>query len=168
VRQILSFLVVIGLNASLFTATAAGQARPVSATAPPPSIDEVVKTVRADLQAGRAEIVAKNVTLTSEQAAKFWPAFEQYQKEQSAIMDAQMRGIQEYVDRSLQLDDAGALGLMKAHLERDASMAALRQKWLGEFVKVLPVKTAALVIQIDRRISLVHQLEFVSRIPLVH
>jgi hypothetical protein len=47
-------------------------------------------------------------------------------------------------------------------------MATLRQKWLGEFVKVLPVKTAALVIQIDRRISLVHQLEFVSRIPLVH
>jgi hypothetical protein len=113
-------------------------------------------------------MIAKNVTLSSEQAAKFWPVFEQYQKEQSAIMEAQMKGIQEYVDRSLQLDDAGAIGLMNAHLERDARMAMLRQRWLGEFQKVLPTKLAVLVMQIDRRISLVHQLEFASRIPLVH
>jgi hypothetical protein len=148
-------------------ATADAQVRPASTT-PPPTIEEVVKTVRADLQATRAEMIAKNVTLSSEQAAKFWPVFEQYQKEQSAIMEAQMKGIQEYVDRSLQLDDAGAIGLMNAHLERDARMATLRQRWLGEFQKVLPTKLAVLVMQIDRRISLVHQLEFASRIPLVH
>jgi hypothetical protein len=47
-------------------------------------------------------------------------------------------------------------------------MAMLRQRWLGEFQKVLPTKLAVLVMQIDRRISLVHQLEFASRIPLVH
>jgi Spy/CpxP family protein refolding chaperone len=158
---------VIAFTALAFAATASGQARPVS-TSTPPSIEEVVKTVRADLQAGRAEMIAKNVTLTSEQAAKFWPVFEQYQKEQNVIMDAQMRGIQEYVDRSLELDDAAALGLINAHLERDAKMAMLRQKWLAEFQKLLPAKTAVLVMQIDRRISLVHQLEFSSRIPLVH
>lgn len=166
-RNTLSILLAVGLNAMFIVATADAQVRPASTT-PPPTIEEVVKTVRADLQATRAEMIAKNVTLSSEQAAKFWPVFEQYQKEQSAIMEAQMKGIQEYVDRSLQLDDAGAIGLMNAHLERDARMATLRQRWLGEFQKVLPTKLAVLVMQIDRRISLVHQLEFASRIPLVH
>jgi Spy/CpxP family protein refolding chaperone len=167
VRTTLSIVVVMTLSASLFASTAAGQVRPASTTAAG-SVDEIIKAVRADLQGNRAEIIAKNVTLDSAQAAKFWPVFNQYQQEQNVIMEDQMRGLQEYVDRYERLDDAGALGLITAHLERDAKMTMLRQKWLGEFQKVLPTKLAVLVMQIDRRISLVHQLEFASKIPLVH
>ena len=47
-------------------------------------------------------------------------------------------------------------------------MGARRQKWLGEFQKILPVKTVVRVMQIDRRLSLVHQVEFAARIPLTH
>jgi hypothetical protein len=82
-------------------------------------------------------------------------------------MDEQMKGIQTYVEGFEKLDDAAALGLIKAHLDRDRKMAALREKWLGEFQKVLPTKVAVRVIQIDRRISNAHQVEFSARIPLV-
>jgi hypothetical protein len=47
-------------------------------------------------------------------------------------------------------------------------MTALRQKWLGEFQKVLGPKLAVRAIQIDRRLSLVQQLQITSKIPLVH
>jgi hypothetical protein len=83
-------------------------------------------------------------------------------------MDAQLKGIQKYVEGYDNLDDATALSLMKAHMERDAKMNALRQKWLGEFQKVLPGKLAARAMQIDRRLSLVAQVELASRIPLIH
>ena len=66
------------------------------------------------------------------------------------------------------LDDAGALALMQAHFKRDKKMNALRQKWLGEFQKVLPTKQAVRAMQIDRRLSLAAQMEVTSRIPLVH
>jgi arginine utilization protein RocB len=144
----------------------AQQARPASATSTP-SVDDVLKAVRYDLQTARADIVAKNVILTSEQAAKFWPVFEKYQKEQSAIMDDQLQGIKQYAEKYETLDDASALGLMKAHLDRDMKMVALRQTWLAEFQKVLPAKLAVRVMQIDRRVSLAHQIEFASQIPLV-
>ena len=167
-RRTLSLAVAIGLlGASTFAWTPSDQTRPVSATGIP-SVDEVLTAVRADLQGSRADIIAKNLTLTSEQAAKFWPVFEQYQKEQNAIMDEQLRGLQRYVESYEKLDDNAALGLINAHLDRDAHMVGLRQKWLGEFRKVLTTKQAVLVIQIDRRLSLVHQVEFASRIPLVH
>jgi Spy/CpxP family protein refolding chaperone len=150
-----------------FAGIAAQQrAQPAAATATP-SVDEVLKAVRADLQAGRSDIIAKNVSLTAEQAAKFWPVFEAYQKEQNVIMDDQMKGIQAYAESYEKLDDASALKLMSAHLDRDRRMVELRQKWLGEFQKVLPAKLAVRVMQIDRRLSLVHQVEFASRIPLV-
>ena len=143
---------------------AAAQVRPASATTM--SVDEVLQAVRSDLQTGRSDIIAKNVTLTSEQAAKFWPVYEKYQKEQSAVMDDQLKGIQQYVDGYETMADAAALGLIKAHLERDAKMTALRQTWLPEFQKVLPTKLAVRVMQIDRRVSLAHQVEFAARIPL--
>jgi hypothetical protein len=53
-------------------------------------------------------------------------------------------------------------------LQRDAKMNALRQKWLGEFQKVLPTKLAVRAMQIDGRLSLAAQMEIASRIPLAH
>jgi hypothetical protein len=47
-------------------------------------------------------------------------------------------------------------------------MNALRQKWFGEFQKVLGTKLAVRAMQIDRRLSLVHQIQFAARIPLAH
>ncbi len=131
-------------------------------------MDDVLQAIRADLQGDRADIVAKNMTLTSEQAAKFWPVFEKYQSEQNAIMDEQLRGIQRYIENYDTLDDAGARALINAHFDRDARMNALRQKWFGEFQKVLGTKLAVRAMQIDRRLSLAHQMEFASRIPLSH
>jgi Spy/CpxP family protein refolding chaperone len=144
-------------------------AKQVSATSPSPAaVDSSLTAFRADMQSSRADIMAKNLSLTADQAAKFWPVFNAYQKEQNVIMDEQLKGIQQYVAGYDSLDDAGALALMKAHLDRDARMNALRQKWLGEFQKVLPGKLAARAMQIDRRLSLVAQVELASRIPLIH
>ena len=164
-----SLLLVVGVcvfSVSAMAWTAAQQARPASAA--PTSIDEVLQAVRTDLQGERADILAKNLTLTSEQAAKFWPLYETYQKEQNVIMDEQLRGIQRFIEGFDTLDDAGALGLINAHLDRDARMMALRKKWLPEFQKALNTKLAVRVMQIDRRLSLAHQVVFTSKIPLAH
>jgi Spy/CpxP family protein refolding chaperone len=169
VRHTLIVIVILcALAVSGGSGPAAQQPVPASASNTPPSVEEVLKAVRGDLQSSRADMVAKNVTFTAEQAAKFWPMFDAYQKEQNVIMDEQMRGIQKYAENAEKLDDAGALALINAHIDRDAKMAALRRHWLGEFQKVLPAKQAARVMQIDRRLSLAHQVEFASRIPLVH
>ena len=133
----------------------------------PLSIDQVLSAYRADLQANRADIIRKNVAMTREQADRFWPLFERYEKEQSAIMDAQLLGIQTYILNSATMDDSTALSLIQAHLDRDANMVALRRQWLSEFMTVLPTKLAVRVIQIDRRISLAQQTEFTAQIPLV-
>ena len=145
---------------------AAQQIRPAAVAST--TIDEVLQAVRDDLQGDRADILAKNLSLTSELAAKFWPIFAAYQKEQNAIMDDQLRGIQRYIESFDTLDDGGALGLINAHFERDGRMNGLRQRWFGEFQKALGTKLAVRAMQIDRRLSLAHQVQFAARIPLAH
>jgi len=159
-------LILVAILISISAGWAAGrQSQPApSAT---PTVEEALAALRADLQGKRADIIAKNVTLTEEQAARFWPVYQNYQKEQNAIMDEQLRGIQSYVDTYQTLDDSTALGLINAHLDRDVKMAALRQTWFAEFLKVLPARVAGRVMQIDRRLSLAHQVQFTSKIPLI-
>ena len=166
-RRIVISLIVISLIVLSTHGRTVAQTPATGGTAKP-AVEEVLKAVRADLQSSRADIMAKNITLTAEQAARFWPMFNKYQQEQNVIMDAQLKAVQQFVDTAATLDDAGALALIKGHLERDAKMNALRQSFLAEFQTILPTKTAARVIQIDRRLSIMTQLEIISRIPLIH
>jgi len=85
---------------------------PVAAqqAAAPPSTDDVLKAYRNDLQGARADIMAKNLTLTADQAAKFWPAYSKFQAEQTVIVDQQLQAMKKYADSYATLDDPAALG----------------------------------------------------------
>jgi Spy/CpxP family protein refolding chaperone len=166
VRSPLSSVAVLAL--SLIASAAAAQSQAPAAPPAQPSVDDVIKSVRADLQGARADIMAKNLSLTGDQAAKFWPVFNEYQKEQNLIIESQMKDLSAYAENYATLDDKGALALMNAHFTRDANMNALRQKWLGEFQKVLPTRLAVRAMQIDRRLSLIAQVQLSTQIPLVH
>jgi len=155
-------LVAIGLLSFQIHPAAAAQ------QAGAPSVEEALKAFRNDLQSARADIMAKNLTLTAEQAAKFWPAYAQFQAEQTVIVDQQLQSMKKYADSFATLDDAAALAQVNANLNRDLQMNTLRKKWLAEFQKILPTRTAARVIQIDRRLGLAGQLSISAQLPLIY
>ena len=164
-----TLLLVVGVcvfSVSGIAWTAAQQARPASPDAA--SMDDVLRAVRSDLQGTRADIMAKNLTLTADQAAKFWPAYSKFQAEQGTIVDAQLAAMQKYVTSYGSIDDAKALEYTNANLARDQQMFELRSKWLKEFQKILPARIAARVIQIDRRLGIAHQLFLSSQLPLIY
>jgi len=123
---------------------------------------------REAMQAERADIMAKGLSLSADQAAKFWPLYEQYQKEQNMIIDAQIDAVKKYADRYDKLTDTDSVEFVKALLDRDQKMDALRVKWLPKFQTAVPGGTAARAIQLDRRISQVAQAQLSAQIPLVH
>jgi len=119
------------------------------------------------MMAKRADIMAKGLTLTADQASKFWPQFQQFQKEQDLIVNEQLNATKAYADHYQALNDADAVAYVKALLTRDQKMMDLRVKWLEKFQKVVPAKIAARAIQLDRRVSNVAQVQLSSQIPLV-
>ncbi len=162
------FLVASLAYLSLLASAWAADAQPSkAANSAPPSVDQAMTKYRTDMQATRADLVAKGLTLSADQAAKFWPLFDQYQKEQNEIIDAQLKLIQKYAATYDKLTDADAVAYVKGLLERDGRMQTLRVKWLDKFQTVVPGTTAARVIQIDRRLSQLAQAELSSQIPLV-
>jgi Spy/CpxP family protein refolding chaperone len=146
----------------------ASSAEPAAApAATQPTQEQVVQQFREDLLAKRADVMAKGLSLTADQAAKFWPLFQDFQKEQGAYADAQIKATQAYHDHYESLTDAQAMEYINALLARDQAAHDLRVKWLAKFQTVVPPKVAARAIQLDRRLGQVTQVQISSQIPLI-
>jgi hypothetical protein len=156
-RLISSFAAVMILSGAAFAQTAPSAAE----------VSKALDELRADLQTLRADVLAKNITLTAAEAAKFWPLYEKYQAEQNVIIDEQLKGIKAYAADYDKMNDAKALAYLDTLLKRDEAMVALRRKWLPQFQKVVSPSTAVRVIQIDRRLSQAVQVDLSSQIPLI-
>ena len=138
-----------------------------SKTAAQPTQEQVMQQFRDDLQAAAADVMAKGLTLNADQAAKFWPMFDAFQKEQKAIIDGQLKSLVTYRDTYKTMSDADALAYANSLLERDQKIHDLRVKYLAKFQTVVPTRVAARAIQLDRRLGLVGQVKVSSQVPLI-
>ena len=130
--------------------------------------DQDVEMLRADLRAQRKQIMAENMTLTADEATKFWPIFDQYRKEAITPNDERWAVIKEYVANYNTMTDAQAQDYMKRSTAVDQQLLTLRMKYVPIFEKVISAKKTALWYQIDRRIDLLINLQLSSQIPMVN
>jgi Spy/CpxP family protein refolding chaperone len=137
-------------------------------SAPPNSAsDKDIEMLRADLRAQRKEITAQNMTLTADEATKFWPIFDQYRQEAIKINDNRWALIKDYATNYDTMTDAQAQSYIKQSNAVDEQLMALRMKYVPTFEKVISPKKTALWFQIDRRIDLLINLQLSSVIPMV-
>jgi Spy/CpxP family protein refolding chaperone len=165
------FLAALAIAFTLPAWSAEPPAKAQSATLTTPATpddEQVVAEFRKELMAKRADIMAKGLTLTSEQAAKFWPLFDQFQKEQDVVVNEQIKATDEYAKHFQTLTEPEALAYVNALLARDKKMYDLRLKWLAKFQAVMPTAMAARAIQLDRRLGNITQVQLSQRIPLIH
>ena len=147
---------------------AAQQSAP-GASAPPNTVtDKDIEMLRADLRAQRKEITAQNMTLTADEATKFWPIFDQYRQAAIKPNDDRWALIKEYAANYDTMTDAQAQDYIKRSNATDEQLLALRMKYVPVFEKVISAKKTALWVQIDRRIDLLINLQLSSIIPMVN
>ena len=129
--------------------------------------DQQMALLRKDIRTIKKQLIAANLTLTEGQATKFWPVYEQYSAEFGKINETRSAVIKEYADGYGQLTDEQADNLIRRWLDTDIAAAQLRQKYVPIFRNVLPGKQAATFFQLDRRISMMIDVQLTSQLPLV-
>jgi len=120
-----------------------------------------------DIRSTKKQLIAANLTLTDSEATKFWQLYEQYSADFEKIYDTRTAIIKEYSDGYGALTDDQAENLIRRWLDTDIAAAQLRQKYVPVFRKVLPGKKAATFFQLDRRISMMIDVQLTSQLPLV-
>jgi Spy/CpxP family protein refolding chaperone len=160
-------LILFLLSTFVLLASAGLAQQSVSPASGQTASDDDIKMLRADLRSDKKQIIAQNMQLTDTQAEKFWPVYDAYSKELAKLGDERQAIIQSYAKNFNTLTDAQADDLVKRMLAVDASAATTREQWAPKFRKVLTAKQTALFLQLDRRISLLIEIQVASIIPLV-
>ena len=129
--------------------------------------DQDIQLLRQDIRSKKKQLIAANLTLTDAESTKFWPLNDQYTAELVKINNAKYDLIKEYANNYSTLTDAQADSMTKRLLGVDLSVAQLREKYLPLYRAILSAKTTATYFQIERRISMMIDLQLASQIPLV-
>src|SRR5215470_18444149 len=119
------------------------------------------------IRAQRKKIVAANMPLTETEATKFWPLYDRYVAETIKINDARFALIKEYAQNYSDMSDAQADDFIKRWIAFDGDSTQLRLKYIPEFEKVISHKKTALFFQMDRRLSMMVELQLASQVPVV-
>jgi hypothetical protein len=154
--------------AAIFVLCAAGAA---SAETPISSADMIPDTaidqLRKDARAEKRDVINGTMSFTSDEAAKFWPLYKDFEVKRRAIGDEQLALVKDYADHYSAMTDAKAAEtLAKLMSIEDKSMAAKRA-FVRDLQKVLPAKTVARYYQVENRLDLLVGLELASQLPVI-
>jgi hypothetical protein len=160
-------IVVVGLQMGALISFGMAFAQTQVTVTEKPLTDSDIALLRTDVQSVREDIISKTMQFTDQEAASFWPVYRQYAEEQHKIGDEKYQIILDYAKSYEGMSDAKAAELTSKMFELDRAIVAAREKYWPEFQKVLAPKRAAKFYQVDRRLSLMIDLELASEIPIL-
>jgi hypothetical protein len=122
----------------------------------------------AKIQSDKKGIVERTMNLTPDEAKKFWPLYDAFQRELDGPRREATLATLDYVAAENSLTDANAKRIAEQILAAQLKEAQLRQKHFKQLLKVLPARKATRYMQIENKIQAVARYEAARAIPLVH
>jgi hypothetical protein len=132
----------------------------------PTITDEDIALLRQDLRAKKMQVIGQNMSLSDDEAHKFWPVYNHYVKDLQEVNNQKYALLKQYAQMWSTMTDQDAVIYVRNWLEVDQQVQALRVKYVPVVNQVLPGKKAATFFQLDRRLNMIIDLQLFSQIPL--
>jgi Spy/CpxP family protein refolding chaperone len=128
-----------------------------------------MQILRDKVKADKKLLVAANMELTESEAKGFWPVYEAYQKDLSAINHRIASLIESYAEayRAGNITDEKAQKLTSELVAIEQSEGGLQASYVPKLSKVLPPKKVARYLQIENKIRAAVKYELAANIPLI-
>jgi len=130
--------------------------------------DEDIALLRKDIRAMKMQVIGQNMSLSDPEAEKFWPIYKHYADDLHEVNNSKYALLKQYAETWETMSDQEALIYVRHWMEVDAEAQALRLKYVPTVTQVLPGRKAATFFQLDRRLSMIVDLQLFSQIPLAH
>jgi hypothetical protein len=134
----------------------------------PAVTDEDIALLRRDVRAMKTQVIGQNMSLSETEGQKFWPIYKHYADDLHEVNNSKYALLKQYAENWGTMTDQDALIYVRRWMEVDAEAQALRLKYVSPVTQVLPGKKAATFFQLDRRLSMIVDLQLFSQIPLAH
>ena len=134
----------------------------------PTVTDEDIALLRKDIRSMKMQVIGQNMSLSDMEAQKFWPIYKHYADDLHEVHNSKYALLKQYAETWATMTDQDALIYVRRWMEVDAEAQALRLKYVQPVTQALPGKKAATFFQLDRRLSMIVDLQLFSQIPLAH
>jgi hypothetical protein len=165
------FVAIASVSATLALASPGFAAEPSAAAKPAAAAKPVITDMQILMEKIRADkklLVADNLILTEAEAKAFWPVYDAYQKDLTALnkrlKDLVLRYADEYSAGAV-ADDA-ATKMINESIAIDVAEAQLRKTYAPKVQKALPGWKAARYLQIESKIRAAIRYELADAVPL--
>jgi Spy/CpxP family protein refolding chaperone len=133
--------------------------------APDPTSD--IDALRTAVRADKRALVAKTLDLTPQEAKKFWPIYDKYQRFVDRTNREVNRTIEDVVARDKPMSDPLAKQIAKDMIDADKVELSARDTMQKAVMKALPPKKAIRYLQLESKIRAMLDYDIAKGIPLV-
>jgi Spy/CpxP family protein refolding chaperone len=155
------------LFATIFAAVFA--AAPAAWAQDKPANGTDVAMLKAAVKADKKALVASTLTLSADEAKKFWPLYDDYQRKLDALNRRISRLVEEIIAQgSKPVSDAMAKSLLKESLAIEDEEVRARRGYQNRLVKVLPTSKALRYLQLENKIRVIQDYDIATVMPLVN
>ena len=132
--------------------------------------DSKMEILLQKIKADKKFLVASNMGLTDDEGKKFWPLYDEYQKELEQVNQSIGKTIQEYADAFNKgpVPNDQAKKLMNDVLAIEDKEVNLKRNYADKIGQVLSATKTARYIQIETKIRALVKAELAKEIPLVY
>jgi len=155
-----TFVTLLSVTAMSWVLMGAGKQAGVAA-------DTNLEILRDSIRANKKALVAASLDLTNDEAQKFWPVYDRYQKDLTALNDRYIEIIRDYSAHFADMTDDQAMKLLDAYLKADADRVKLRQDYVAQVAGVLPGRKVARFFQIENKMDAIARYDLAANIPVV-
>lgn len=156
-------LVLIPVVLGLAVAGLASEMPPAAGSATQANLDALLASIRAN----RKAFVAVNLELSDEEAKKFWPVYDRYQAEISAVGDRLVALIEDYTANFRDLSNDKAMKIVRDYLAVEADRVKVKSAYSDQFAKALPGRKVARLYQIENKMDAVLRYDLAASIPVI-
>jgi len=141
---------------------------PAQAPAPgAPAAASAPDALRQAAATDKRALIEKNMQLSADEAKKFWPIYDEYQRDLDRIVQKQNRAVLDYVNGESSMTDANARRIAKEVIAADGEEQKLRERTAKKLAAALPAKKAVRFLQIENKLRALNRYDLAERIPLV-
>jgi threonine synthase len=125
-----------------------------------------IELTRQEIQTERQAIVAKNLPLTEQQSATFWPLYREYRTALAPVGDRYVALLTGYAEKYGSLTDPDAEAMLKEFFAIQNEKQKTQSKYVDRFKKVLPATQVARFYQIENKLDAIVNYDLAGEVPL--
>jgi len=139
----------MALAAAILAAFIAFDAPAQAPATPAPAAASAPDSLRQAATTDKRALIEKNMQLSADEAKKFWPIYDEYQRDLDRIVQKQNRAVLDYVNGESSMTDANARRIAKEVIAADGEEQKLRERTAKKLAAALPAKKAVRFLQIE-------------------